>query len=211
MPTTTETTIYKFAELSDDAKRKAIESNRDWNIHDDWHGFAKDEFVIIGGILGIAFDAYPVKLMNGTHRHEPKIWFSGFCSQGDGACFEGTWTYSKGMSKRIREYAPQDAELHKIADALATIQKRWFYGIRTSISHRGRYYHEHTMHFSHAHNSDCELQSDVCDEIEELMKDLARWYYSYLEREYDYLTSDETIAESLEINEMEFLEDGSHA
>jgi hypothetical protein len=205
MPATKEITIYKFSELSDDAKRKAIDANRDWNAHDDWSEFAIDEFAIIGGILGIAFDTYPIKLMDGTIRHDPKIWFSGF------ACFEGIWRYSNGMRKRIREYAPNDTELHRIADRLADIQKRWFYGIRTQITHCGRYYHEHAMHFSHDHNSDCELPSEVCEEIEELMRDLARWHYSYLEKEYEYWTSDEAIAESLEIDEMEFLEDGSWA
>jgi hypothetical protein len=38
--------------------------------------------------------------------------------------------------------------------------------------------------------------------------DLSQEIYKSLESEYDYLTSDEIIAESLIINEYEFTEDG---
>jgi hypothetical protein len=208
---TIETTVFKFAELSESAKKQAIQNNYDWNIHDDWNEFVKDDFETIGKILGIDFATYPVKLMNGNTRHDPKIWYSGFCSQGDGACFEGTWSYSKGMTRKIREHAPQDAELHRIADRLADLQKRYFYGITTRIEHTSRYYHSHTMRFDHYHQNDIEIPASVTDDIEELLRDLADWYYSALEREYNYLTSDEAIAESLESNECEFDEFGDNA
>ena len=197
------TTVFKFAELSESAKAKAIQDNYNWNVeHSDWNEFVKDDFTTIGKIIGIDFD-------HSANTDGPRIWYSGFCSQGDGACFEGTWTYSKGMTKKIREHAPQDTELHRIADRLADIQKRYFYGITTQISHNSRYYHSHTMQFEHYHQNDVEIPSHVTDEIESLLRDLADWYYSALEKEYDYLTSDEAIAESLESNEVEFDEFGN--
>ena len=182
---TTTTTVYKFAELSESAKAKAIQDNYNWNVeYSEWNEFVKDDFAAIGKIIGIEFEYYPIKLMNGNTRREPKIWYSGFCSQGDGACFEGTWTYAKGMSKKIREYAPQDTELHRIADRLADIQKRYFYGITTRIGHNSRYYHSNTMQFEHLHQNDVEIPASVTDEIEGLLRDLADWYYSALEKEY---------------------------
>jgi hypothetical protein len=202
------TTVFKFSELSESAKKRAIEKNWDWNIYDDWFDCTKEDFETIGKILGIDFDGYPVRLMNGGTRSQPKIYFSGFSSQGDGASFAGRWTYSKGMARKIREHAPQDTELHRIADRLAGIQKRYFYGIDTRIEQHGNYVHSHTMRFEHYHSSDCELPASVTDEIEQLLRDLADWYYSQLEKEYDYLTSPEAIAESLEANECEFDEDG---
>ena len=202
------TTIYKFAELSESAKRKAVEKHCDWNIHDDWHEFCSEDFETIAKILGVEFDTYPVRLMNGKTRQEPKIYFSGFSSQGDGASYAGRWTYSKGMKRKIREHAPQDSELHRIADKLADIQRRYFYGITTHIEQRGNYVHSHTMQFEHYHSSDCDLPSSVTDDIEELLRDLADWYYSQLSKEYDYLTSSEAVAESLECNGCEFTEDG---
>jgi hypothetical protein len=113
------------------------------------------------------------------------------------------------MSKRIRQHAPNDTELHKIADTLVTIQRKWFYGIVTTITTRGHYSHEYTMQFDHCHTTDCELPSSVTDDIEETFRDLARWYYSQLEKEYDYLSSDEVIAEHLEANDCEFDELGN--
>jgi hypothetical protein len=37
----------------------------------------------------------------------------------------------------------------------------------------------------------------------QLFKDLANWLYRQLETEYEYLTSDEAVVESLEANEIE--------
>jgi hypothetical protein len=52
-------------------------------------------------------------------------------------------------------------------------------------------------------------------EMEELedwfLHELLEDYRILLEREYEYLTSDESVAESLECNGVEFLEDGSIA
>ena len=39
-------------------------------------------------------------------------------------------------------------------------------------------------------------------------KDLANWYYSRLESEYEHLTSFDAVAEMLEANEIQFLENG---
>lgn len=212
MPRTISTTVYKFSELSPEAQKRAIEANYDFNVdYDDWNECVKDDFEAVAKILGIEFDTYGVPLMKGKTRQEPAIWYSGFSSQGDGASFEGRWTYAKGMTKKIRDYAPQDTELHAIADKLAGIQKNWFYGIETRISKSGNYNHEYTMRFEHFHTSDCELPDTVTEEVEEAMRDIARWYYSALESQYDYLTSEEAIRESLEANETEFDEDGNPA
>ena len=82
-----------------------------------------------GKILGIDLNTKPVKLMGGGTRYDPCIWFSGFASQGDGACFDGTYAYAKGAVKAIRAHAPEDKELHRIADELQAIQRRYFYRI----------------------------------------------------------------------------------
>lgn len=51
---------------------------------------------------------------------------------------------------------------------------------------------------------------DLCDELEsELLKDLGNEYLAILQREYEYLTSDQVIIESIESNEYEFTEDGA--
>lgn len=53
---------------------------------------------------------------------------------------------------------------------------------------------------------------EEADELEkEFLKDLKEEYRSILSKEYDYLTSEEAIKESIEANEVEFLEDGTQA
>lgn len=42
----------------------------------------------------------------------------------------------------------------------------------------------------------------------EALRDLARWLYRQLEREYDYLTSDEAVDEAIVANEYSFTVDG---
>ena len=48
-------------------------------------------------------------------------------------------------------------------------------------------------------------------DVDEFTKLLGECYLQMLNKEFDYLTEDEQIAESLECNEMEFLENGQAA
>ena len=46
------------------------------------------------------------------------------------------------------------------------------------------------------------------DTVIEALRDLARWLYRQLEREYDYLTSDDTVDESIALNQYTFTAQG---
>lgn len=74
MPTTETITLYSFDELQGAAREKALNKHREFLSElDDW-----SEPVL---------DAWREKLeQNGFYK--PKIYFSGFWSQGDGACFD---------------------------------------------------------------------------------------------------------------------------
>jgi len=95
-------TDYKFADLNDDGKEKAIKWFRDAIAHDDWYDSVYEYAATIGEILGIDLKTRPVKLMNGSTRQDPNIFFSGFSSQGDGACFEGSYEYRKNPFTILR-------------------------------------------------------------------------------------------------------------
>ncbi len=127
MPEVICTTVYQFPELSEAAKEKARSWYREIGPHYDWWDAVYEDFERVCEILGIRLKTTPVRLMGGGTRAKPCIWFSGFWSQGDGACFEGYWSYAKGAAARIRDYAPQDTTLHGIADRLQAIQRRNFY------------------------------------------------------------------------------------
>ena len=73
----------------------------------DWWDCVYDDLERICPILGVTLATTTVRLMGGGTRQKPCIWFSGFWSQGDGACFHGRYAYTPCASLRIREYAPR--------------------------------------------------------------------------------------------------------
>ena len=210
MPEVICTTVYLFPELSDAAKEKARSWYRELGPHDDWWDAVYEDFERICDILGVSLKTRPVRLMGGGTREKPCIWFSGFWSQGDGACFEGYLSHAKGATASIRDYAPQDTTLHGIADRLQAIQRRNFYQLAAEAGHRGRYYHEFTMSVDVTRDSQTgQPPTDDAEEVvTEIFRDLARWLYRQLQAEYDHLTSDEAIEEGIVINEYTFTEAG---
>jgi hypothetical protein len=204
---------YSFNELSDEAKENARNRWREFENEGFDAECVIDDAEQVANIIGIEFETRSVPLMNGKTREKPKVWYSGFCSQGDGASFEGWYSYKKGSKKAIRDYAPQDTELHRITDALQAIQKRNFYSLAASISQSGFYYHSHTMSVEVEDNRDRwrDVSSDDHDDITELMRDFADWIYKQLESEYEWRMSDECIGENILANECEFTESGELA
>ena len=204
------TTVYQFPELSEGAKDKARSWYRDLGIHDEWWDAVYDDFERVCEILGIRLKTRSVRLMGGGTRQKPCVWFSGFLSQGDGACFEGKVYHAKGSSKRIRYYAPQDATLHGIADRLQAVQRRNFYQLTAEISHRSRTYHEYTMSVDVTRDSPTwQPPTEGAEEtVTEALRDLAGWLYRQLQAEHDHLTSDDAIEEGIIVNEYTFTEGG---
>jgi len=210
MPETICTTVYQFSELSDAAKDKARSWYRELGPHDDWWDAVYEDFERICDILGVSLKTRPVRLMDGGTREKPCIWFSGFWSQGDGACFEGYLSHAKGATASIRDYAPQDETLHGIADRLQAIQRPNFYQLAAEASHRGHYYHEFTMSVDVTRDNPAgQPPTDDAEEfVTEIFRDLARWLYRQLQAEYDHLTSNEAIEEGIVINEYTFTDTG---
>ncbi len=206
MPEIIETTVYRLEELSDEAKEKARAWYRDGRFDYDWYDAVYEDFQRIAEIIGISFKTRSVRLMGGGVRHEPRIWFRGFWSQGDGACYEAQYSYRKNASAEIRSYAPQDAELHRIADALQAIQRRNFYQLRAEATHRGHYYHEYCMSISVERDSPTcqDMTADAEEVVTEAMRDLARWLYRQLECDYKHLNSDSTVDETIVANDYTF-------
>jgi hypothetical protein len=194
-----EKTLYHFDELSDDAKKKARAWWRDGAFDYDWWGMVYEDAERIANIIGIE--------LNHKHGKEPTIYFSGFWSQGDGACFEGRYTYSKRANRKIRAYATVDKELHRIADDLMEIQKRYGYQLYADMKHAGHYSHSGSMRVDVCDEKD-RLTDEDREAVTRLMRDFANWIYKTLEAEYDYLNADEQVDETIRINEYEFDEKG---
>jgi hypothetical protein len=191
--------VFQYDELNDKAKEKA----RDWykqNVacsDSSWFEGVYIQAEAAAVLLGILLDS--------KRGNMPTIYFNGFWSQGNGACFEGSYSYAKGSVQAISKEFPQDIELQRIAKELQTTQRRNFYKLACTMKHRGHYYHSGCMSVD-VHNTDSMYRDigDAEDEITQSMRDFADWIYKRLEDEQDYLTSDEQVIESLQINEYEF-------
>ncbi len=211
MPEVIETTVYIFEELDERAQERARDWYRRASAHDDWHATVFEDFERICEILGVDLATRPVRLYGGGTRQKPCIWFSGFASQGDGACFEARYSYRKGASRAIRAYAPRDERLIAITDQLQQVQRKNLYALEARVMHRGRYYHEHSMEIAVERNSD-QYQpptADAEEAVAEALQDLARWLYRQLEQEYDHQMSNKVVDEGIIANGYTFTEAGS--
>jgi hypothetical protein len=208
MPEIIETTVFRLDELAEPAKDKARGWYREGAMSEDWYNFVYEDFETIAAMLGIQMKTQTVRLYGGGTRQEPRIFFSGFWSQGDGACFEARYRYHPGAVKATRQHAPLDRELHEIAETLQSIQRRNFFQITADVTHRGHYYHEYAMDIVVAHESRQSVAGEDQPGIAEALRDLAHWLYRQLEREYEYRTSDAAVEESILANDYTFTLDG---
>ncbi|HVW99689.1 MAG TPA: hypothetical protein VHA52_04485 [Candidatus Babeliaceae bacterium] len=193
---TVSTDVYKFDELSDEAKQVAIQGYREGSQDFDFAAeHILDDFKEIGKIIGIDID---------------NIYFSGFYSQGDGACFEGDYRYKKNSVKDITTFAPLDKELQAIAFNLYALQRKNFFQLCAFVKHRGHYYHEMCTEITVGTlNDDRYISGDTGDELKDILRDYMRYMYKRLEEANDYVNTDAAIIESIQINEYDFTEDGS--
>ncbi len=210
MPRTVETVVYSIEELPEAAKESARAWYRETCLEHEWYDAVFEDFETVCRVLGVTLRTSPVKLMGGGTRENPHLFFRGFASQGDGASFEGSLEYVPGGARAIRAHAPKDEELHRIADELQAVQKRNFYQLTVTIRTRGNYCHEHSMAIEVERDSPTwqPMTDGAEDAVTEAMRDLARWLYRQLEREYEYLTSDEAVDETIAANGWSFTAQG---
>lgn len=186
---------------------KTIEKYRYINVdHHDWWDCEYEDFKQQMSEGGIAVD---------------NMYFSGFWSQGDGACFEG---YIEDTDVFLdKNFKPEDYPTIRMVVANGG-------RVRLSVRHSGHYYHENCTSFS----MDVDMPSNVLPtptdfhqqvveqydntmtrEIEdfekesiEIFKNLMRGLYRQLENQYDHLTSDEAVTEAIIANDLNEPDEG---
>ena len=210
MPRIIETTVYTIEELSDGAKETVRAWYRETCLDYEWYDFVYEDFRTICGILGVTLRTTPVRLHGGGTREKPNLFWTGFSFQGDGASFEGTYSHPRGAARAIRAHAPQDTELHRIADDLQEIQRRNFWQVHATVRQNGRYCHEYSMAIEVERDSPASqpMTDGAEDTVIEAMRDLARWLYRQLRQEFEHLTSDGAIDEIVAANEWTFTAGG---
>ena len=187
--------LFSFDELSEDIQSKVIDNFRDINVDHDWWEHVYEAF------------------KEDCEFEVDRIYFSGFCSQGDGAMFE----YSR---------VPDTLKASFIEGLkLSPMRKAWLMN-NVSVSghgkHSGHYYHENSCYhdiYWEVDNGDLNWSTRFYQWIEsfygefedyviEIYKDKCQDLYRDLEKEYDCLTSDEQVRETILCNEYEFNEYG---
>ncbi len=194
--------IYKFEELSKEAQNKAIENNRDMNVDmGNWWHFLYENYQRRFGCL---FET-------------GQMYFRGFSSQGDGAMFE----YSD-ITNNLKKAAIKSLKNVTDFERKVLLNHLHAYGHGKQSGH---YYHENSCnHYIQLEWKDQtadqsnrhgnletllgKVYSDIENFIESVYVKLAKNLYASLEKEYDYLTSDECIKQNLISNEYEYTEDG---
>lgn len=219
MSKTIEVEVYKWEELSQKAQQKA----REWYIegmdYQWWEG------------------VYEMCIEDGKEKgfYIDKINFSGFYSQGDGACWQGQVDVRQWLEENCADSIGLSAWCALIQDDIVSK----FVPVTTSPSN---YSHENTMVFGDveddtdsfaydypvqlpsifkgmtianlfdiiASDTECELKTveDITKAIEESGKKYAKEIYSRLREEYEYLCSEEMMLDHFNCNDYYFDETG---
>lgn len=144
-----------------------------------------------------------------------RIHFSGFSSQGDGACFEGKLDNALGYLDH--HHKDQHPMIRKLLENGG--------GVYINCDHNGRYYHEYCTTFWAEHDplqavldQPTEFHEAIVEQWGELLakemgdfetavteqwRTYMRELYRKLEAEYEYLTSDEAVWETIAANELD--------
>lgn len=186
--------------LSDEVKQELIEKHWDINVDQEWWDCVYEDFKTDMKEKGIEI---------------VRIYFSGFSSQGDGACFEGLVPVSQ-FGKFM--------DVHNLATkypAARFFSKSFDLRLDANKVHH-RYCHEGTIEVSlHEFMLNCYEDSsprwEVYDtmqtlfnaefaqlelDCEEIFKGYMRELYRKLEKEYNYFTSKDAIWETIVANEL---------
>ena len=174
------TMVYSFNELSEAAKERALNAFRDINVEFNWWEDSYNAIRTVGKLLGLDID---------------RINFDAdlYC------IFNADYEYVRGAAKAVKAEFPQNTDLHKIARELQALQKRHFYSLSCTVT-KGRSMNRYEC-FRFGEDYECEELGDIID-------DFAHWARILLRDEYEWLTSDEAVKETIIINEYEFTEGG---
>ena len=172
---------YNITELAPSAKENALEWLRE-GLDYEWYDFVFDDAKQCASILGIEIG---------------DIYFS----MDVGACFNGRFSYAKGWKKELKMYAPIDRELVRIAQELQAIQAHYFYNLSGAIDCNERY--KSTKAVFHWSEDNMPVE-----DLSQVFTDFAHWIYRSLEKEYEWLTSEDQLIETAKANGYAFDSEG---
>jgi len=173
------TTVYYYDELSDKAKKKAIEECLYFNVDFDWWDSTYDDAENIGLKL-TAFDL-------------------GRSMRCDGHFIGHAWETAQAILKDHGEACEtyRTAQDYMVEYKRLEVEQCQEDADRLCVPGELAYYYQD------------EINTEDIDA--EFLRSLLRDYWHMLQKEYEYLTSEEAIIEAIEANEIEFTENGERA
>ena len=178
-----------------------LDENRYINVeYDDWEDYVIEDFKMRMQDIGI-------------EAHQ--VYWSGFCSQGDGACFEG-------RIDDVDKYLAQHCRVDEYPMIRKLIKHKGYFNF--NVRHDGRYYHANCTnfdidyeHFQSVLEQPTEFHERIAQEYDNKLvievedffevarkqfKDYMVELYRTLDAEYEQLTSDEAVARTLIDNDL---------
>lgn len=205
---------FKFADLSDSAKARALDWYRE-GVAQDWDGeFVIEDVVKCLGFLGYGVIQESRQRSNGAQYLHPAIYWQLAFSQGDGAVFEAMWCAKDMDLAGLLEHAPQDAELKRIgAQLMVQYMRHPAAMVKISTRPAGPGLDVMYAEFAETGREDTDGSAIYDETLERTVlshatHDLCNWIYNLLREEYEYQTSDETCEEGIESGDYNFDEDG---
>lgn len=176
-------TLYTFSELSEEVQRRLIDKNR-YDYGNDIYDIVSNEYL----------DDRKAELENIADN--VKIYYSGFCSQGDGACIIGN-NFDLKRIINLNEFCEKNKISRKRMDII--LKHITFNLVKID------YHYSHCCTVSSDVDTDRYITDRLYNFVEKLEKALKDWqertankYYHKLKEIYDYYYSDEYIKEDLE-------------
>jgi hypothetical protein len=175
--------VFKFSELSEDAKKKAIEHFYNINVDFDWWDFTYESIKESLEEVGLSCKKIYFSLDRDEHIELSDLRFT---------------DVTKFIHSKIDDKVKQS--LIDIAD------------IYVSQS-CGRHTINHIESNGYGFYARCprvnKAVDSLIDQCNEVLNAMMNDFIAQLRAEYEYLTSEESIVETIECNEYEFLENGS--
>ena len=185
------TTVYSFSELSEEAKQKALENLYDLNVdYEWWDGVYED-----AKNAGLSISAFDID--RGSY------------------CKGELTTSALASATEILKNHGESCDTWKMAFDFVTERNRLekLFQHYDQMSYLYEYINEHKgIDVQDRYDHWKELFYPIEEEIEEMEKeyenDLCGEYLSMLRKEYEYLTSEAAIIETIEANEYTFTKNG---
>jgi hypothetical protein len=204
--------LYSFEELNDIARHNALILYQDININPNWRDYGYDDFTTICGCLGITVD-------------KKSISYQGFYSQGEGSGFNADVNlpslFKSIQKKGWRGYAPKLDFDFKLPDSdqrvIALLLKGKIHNDPKIIKTRNNcsVVVDLGVYPAEENAKSRDLIYGELDELEKWLDGIAQTLNQFLNKslreQYEYITSKDAIAETIEANEYLFTADGAKA